>query len=212
MRRLVLALLITLISFKILTSSLFLTEVGTLLSKNDQPKKNADAVIVLLGEPTIRPKFAARAVLDGYANKLMVADCETNDLETAGLIPSETEISKMFALKEGLNESQIIQIIDGKRVTSTVEEGQAIKAYLLSNHPEAKRIIIVTSWFHTRRASWILKKVFEDSGIELEMMPIPEVPFRVDNWWRSERGLITVVVEYIKSLRYAVLFAGRKVE
>ena len=194
------------------SSSLFLGGVGVVLSANDQPSKNADAVVVLMGDASSRPLFAAKLVLEKFAPRLVYVKSDISAYESAGLISPEWELVERLALKAGLDPAALDFVKDQGRITSTIEEAQALRRHFKAKSPPVERVILVTSWYHSHRAQWIFEKVFEGSAIKLEMKPVEGSAFNAGNWWQSEDGLITVFAEYIKWLRYLALYAGRSFE
>lgn len=197
----------------ILKPSLFLSALVLPLLKEDHPKPEANTkyLFVMMGEPSLRPHVGARAVLDGLAENLVMVECEPTALEEAGLIPKESDMAVQMAQRTGLAPEKIHVIREFGRVTSTAEEAAVISKYLHSvKKSEVTRIVVTTSWFHTRRTHWILSKALQDQGITIEMVAARKPSFSEDNWWQSEAGLLTVFEEYIKWARYIILFVGRE--
>ena len=63
--------------------------------------------------------------------------------------------------------------------------------------PNTKKVILVTSWYHSSRAEWIFKKV---NSFGLEIISAPnEIP---KNWWRHEESFLRVFNEYLKWIYY----------
>jgi uncharacterized SAM-binding protein YcdF (DUF218 family) len=181
------------------------------LFRHDRPAASTNAVISLMGEPFYRPKAAAEVINKGLGKHLIMVECEPTKYELEGFVPSESEIAKSEAIKAGLVDNQIFVLKEYGRITSTVEEAVALKKHFVRNPPEHSRIIVVTSWYHTSRAGWIFDKVFDETGITIEMIPVEKTPFSIENWWQSEAGMITVFEEYLKWLRYLYKYAGRTV-
>lgn len=181
------------------------------LVETSTESRNADYIIVLMGSPTNRPAAAAKAVINGFAPKLLMADCETNALEEANIMPRESLVSKTLAERQGLLSNQIEIISSAKRVTSTVDEALAFRDYFKSQQIKPKRIIIATSWYHSSRAKWIFEKALFDMPIQIDSIAIAEPKFDSTNWWNSEFGMIVVFEEYIKWMRYLVKYSGRDI-
>lgn len=179
------------------------------LLRLDHPERHADAVIVLGGDPVVRAAPAVRAVFDGFGSKLMMIDCQGNHLEDAGLIPSEATLMLQIAQKSGLDRGKINILTMNGKATSTADEAKAYRDYFTAHPPEAKRLVVVTSWPHSSRAGWILDKALAPLGIKVEMIPVERVPFSYEDWWKSEEGMIFIFEEYIKWGRYLAKYAGR---
>ena len=67
-----------------------------------------------------------------------------------------------------------------------------------------KRIIIVTDEFHTRRALLGFERVFQDSGLEVQVAGAANEIFDSGNWWKSDRGILAYLNEAIKYPVYLI--------
>jgi uncharacterized SAM-binding protein YcdF (DUF218 family) len=184
---------------------------GSFLERDDQPEKKADFVLVLMGQPEIRPEAAAKAVMAGYSDRLLFVTSEINPLEEAGIMPSEEVLAKAAISRAGLSSDHINVVTGFGRATSTMDEAIAVRRYFRAVKSPPKRLIIVTSWPHSARAHWTFEKALQDTGIKIEMLPIEAIPYDKSNWWQSERGLLFVFEEYIKWTRYLVKYLGRDI-
>ena len=84
--------------------------------------------------------------------------------------------------------------------TSTFEDGKAIAA--LIKERRINSIIIVTSWYHTRRAMNVIRRCIPDTNAAVYISSSTNLSFTPDNWWRDEEGLVAVVNEMIKTALY----------
>jgi uncharacterized SAM-binding protein YcdF (DUF218 family) len=194
---------------------------GRLLLRNNHPADGADFIVLLMGEASLRPSAAAKAVLAGTSNHILFVSTQTNPLVDAGLIPSEDDLARAMLKRGGLDASHVTMISEFGRATSTVDEALAIKKYFHTMHLTPKRLVVVTSWPHSSRAGWIIEKVLrQDSGqnsrekfsaddVVIELLPVMEIPFEPSNWWHSENGLLFIFEEYIKWGRYLIKYLGR---
>ncbi|MEM9986912.1 MAG: YdcF family protein [Bacteroidota bacterium] len=89
------------------------------------------------------------------------------------------------------------------RGTNTFEESEEILGFSLAEG--YRRIMVVSSKFHTRRIQRTFHKKFHAEGIEVRVIGAepPEDTYLVDEWWKSEGGLIFVNNEYLKLIYYA---------
>jgi uncharacterized SAM-binding protein YcdF (DUF218 family) len=87
-------------------------------------------------------------------------------------------------------------------VVSTREEAIALRDYATANG--FKSLIVVTSAYHSRRALWILQRLFESSGIVIGVEPIPpgEQTAHFATWWLYPSGWRDVAGEYAKLAYY----------
>lgn len=92
-----------------------------------------------------------------------------------------------------------------KTVGGTYQEAVLLRD--LTNLYGARSIIVVTSPYHTRRARWILRRVFAGSGVEIKIAAAASSDAatpRLATWWFHKRGWQDVAGEYAKFLFYAL--------
>lgn len=165
-----------------------LTAVGALLVYADPPQK-ADVAIVLAG--------------DGWGHRILTAA----QLERDGLIPKvivsgtdgaygnyECDLAIPFAVRHGYPESYFMHMEHHAR--STLEEAQAVVPEL--RRLGYKRVIVVTSDFHTRRSRRIFQKLAPD--LTILMRAAPDEFFTIDGWWRNREAQKTLLTEYEKTV------------
>lgn len=100
---------------------------GRLLLRDNHPANGADFIVLLMGEASLRPAAAAKAVLAGTANHVLFVSTQTNSLVEAGLIPSEDDLARAMLTRGGLDASRFTMISEFGRATSTVDEALALK-------------------------------------------------------------------------------------
>jgi len=162
----------------------------------------ADAIVVLNGDPNSRPFEAARLFRQGLASEVWIARSEDSELSRAGVYPNTTDLAIAVLKKGGVPAGHVVQIETPGGVTSTFDEARALHEYVMSR--SIRKIIVVTSAFHTRRAHWALRKEFRGTNTVLLMWPVPNPKYGADNWWRYEDGVIGLQNEYLKLLYYIV--------
>ena len=59
-------------------------------------------------------------------------------------------------------------------------------------------VIVVTSPTHTRRAGSIFRRVLDGTGVEVMVAASKYSEFRAADWWKTERFVEAVVLEYQK--------------
>jgi uncharacterized SAM-binding protein YcdF (DUF218 family) len=64
-----------------------------------------------------------------------------------------------------------------------------------------KKVIIVTSDFHTRRSYRIYNKYFKPAGIKVMVKPVPTA-IDFDNWWKYHEMADKVLIEWGKTVFY----------
>jgi uncharacterized SAM-binding protein YcdF (DUF218 family) len=180
-------------------STRLLRTAGGFLKVEDKPEK-ADAILILRGEEGTREIGAAQLFREGCAPKVLYCRARATALEKRGLLPDNNTVTKDILVSMGVPPEKIEML--QPVVLSTYDEALNLKQCLY-NHPY-KKIIIVTSSFHTRRARWIFDKVLEGSDVEIKMHPVDEFDYNESNWWRTESGLISCFNEYVKFGYYLV--------
>jgi uncharacterized SAM-binding protein YcdF (DUF218 family) len=67
----------------------------------------------------------------------------------------------------------------------TVEEAKALSGFVSDKH--WRRVLLVTSSYHTRRARYIYRKVLPMS-VSLDVVSAPDSGFDLDSWWQSRKA------------------------
>lgn len=89
-----------------------------------------------------------------------------------------------------------IEILDGYN-ESTAYETQKLLEYLKSRG--MRRLLIVTSNFHTRRVGILFRRVFQNAGIGVLVQATPpDIHFDPKEWWTRRRDAKTLLWEYQK--------------
>ena len=142
--------------------------------------QTADAIVVLGGEPVVRAEYAATLATNGMAPHVIISgrgDCESN---------------RRVLVQRGVPAQQIeLECASRSTQQNAVETVKRLRAQ------KCRRVIIVTSWFHSRRALSSFRKY----GPEIEFLSAP-VPRTKP--WQFERGYIAS--EYLKTVAYALRY------
>jgi uncharacterized SAM-binding protein YcdF (DUF218 family) len=158
--------------------------------------RNADAIICLSGGRTTRVGESLRLWNQGYAPKLFVTAQKAQSKEFSGLELSHIEFAEAVTERMKLDADWgVIPSLSGG-ATSTFDEAE--DALYFAREKGWKRIIIVTDEFHTRRAHYAFKKIFANSELKVEVAGAPNEVFSIENWWRSDRGIMAYLGETIK--------------
>jgi len=176
-----------------------LTGIANYLIINDRLQP-ADAIFLLNSEFDTRPFRAAELYKQGLAPVIVIARTKDTPVVILGLMPNDTDISVGVMEKLGVPPEKIIILTVPGGVTSTFDEAAAFRQYIEAN--QVRRIVLVTSAFHTRRARWIFDKTLAGLPVTLQMAAVPYAGFDQTNWWQNEDGLITLNNEYIKLFFY----------
>jgi uncharacterized SAM-binding protein YcdF (DUF218 family) len=82
---------------------------------------------------------------------------------------------------------------------STFENAKNSLALLQTRMP--RRILIVTSYYHTHRAYEVFAKIFKPANTEILICGSPD-DINYENWWRDEESAEQIVLEWIKTAFY----------
>ena len=150
------------------------------LLRVSSPLQPADAIVVLGGEPVGRVQAAANLVTNGFAGHVVVSgegDCENN---------------RLFLERCGVPGS----VIELECDSQTTQQNAEFSVKRLRARG-CKRVLIVTSWYHSRRAL----NTFRRYAPEIEFLSAPAARTQA---WRYERSYI--MAEYAKTIWYAVRY------
>jgi uncharacterized SAM-binding protein YcdF (DUF218 family) len=147
------------------------------------PPGSADALVVLGGEPITRTRAAAPLLTNGFAPRVILSgtgDCEENG-----------RLLKQFGVQTNVIELEC-------KSTST-QENALYTVELLRAH-KCQRVIIVTSWFHSRRALSCFRKYAPE--IEFISVPTP-APVSASQRFSLSAFSRIIAAEYAKMIVYA---------
>jgi len=154
----------------------------------------ADFLVVLGGDAETRPFAAAALYRQRMAPRVLIFEHAVSRLDTLGLTPTHDELYLAVLRLEGVP-AGVIERIPGI-VDSTSDEARSLRRFL-SAHP-ARRVILVTSTEHTRRARWVFRRVLRDVSVDVRVAPSPHLSFDETNWWRSDDGALVYMHEFLK--------------
>jgi uncharacterized SAM-binding protein YcdF (DUF218 family) len=151
----------------------------------------ADAALVLAGDPDYeRTATAARLVLANDVRLLFLTGGEPGPGDSA-------ESLRQKALELGVPPQRIIV----EQVShSTRESLLAIRPLL--EREGVRRVVVVTSPYHQRRASWCARRTLR--GIEVFSRPAQPAGWKPDGWWKTRGGRRIVLSEYAKLVYYGL--------
>lgn len=163
-----------------------------------------DAIVILSGSSTYieRANLAANLYREGRAPLILL----TNDGLIAGWDHKEDRNPYYYELtakrleQQGVPENRI-QLAPGFAL-GTYEESVLVRDYAAAHN--LKRLLIVTSGYHSRRALWSMRRACAGSGIEVGIESVtPGWQTPSPWWWWSRRwGWKVVGGEYAKMLYY----------
>lgn len=159
-------------------------------------QKGADAIICLSGGRQTRTPECLRLWKNGYAKRLFVTAERPKSKEFEDLELSHLEFAEAVTKRMNLNAHwELLPSLTGG-ATSTFDEAE--DALSFAKKEGWKQIIFVTDEFHTRRSLLAFQKVFLGSNIRTQAAGAPNEVFSVDDWWKSDRGILAYFGETIK--------------
>lgn len=176
------------------TRSWWLAAAGRSMVRSDALAP-ADAILVLGGD------FRGNRVLTG---------CR---LLKSGLAPvafvsgawiwygiNEAEAAIHLAVKEGCSQQDLLAA--PIRANSTLEEARAFRPLLQQRN--IRKLLLVTSNYHTSRAGRIFENELGGSGIRVTVAPAPDPDFDPESWWHTRQGQKTFFYEFTKTMAHWV--------
>lgn len=162
----------------------------------DDPLTEADIIFVLGGDVDSRPFHAVELYNQEVAPEIVLARAEDGPAAELGYMPNISDVTVEIILAEGVITDDLTVLTIPGGATSTYDETLILRDYIIEH--DIDRVVVVTTAFHTRRASWIFDRNLGDMPIELSFSAADEFKFDTTNWWQIERGLITLFNEYVK--------------
>lgn len=154
---------------------------------HDEPPRHADVILVLAGDPYGgRILKGAELVRQGYAPKAIVSGPVVYSVH-------ECELAIALAERAGYPAAYFVHF--EHHALSTVEE--AGDAAPLLRGMGVKRVLLVTSDFHTRRAGKIFRAAMPD--ITFDVVGSSDAHFTPLGWWKDREGRKTFVIEWMKT-------------
>jgi uncharacterized SAM-binding protein YcdF (DUF218 family) len=178
------------------------TQVGHFLTKED-PLQKADAIAVLAGTSMDRPLEAADLFKEGYAPWIVlthqVPEASFEALAARGVnVPDEAIEQREILVKLGVPANAIVLPL---RVhDNTAQEAQTFRELAVKNR--WRRIIVVTSKYHLRRAGFAIRREMRGTGVVVEMHGTRYEDADPNRWWATRRNLRWVLDEGAKLIAY----------
>ena len=170
-----------------------LPALANFLIANEGPPRPADAVLVLAGDSFGRRILrGAELVRDGLAPVAFVSGPD----ELYGF--TEDQLAIQFAVKRGAKAEWFVGLPN--QANSTSDEAQQLLPVL--QRKGVKRLLLVTSNYHTRRAVRIFRSMAKSHApqMAIQVVSSPDALFDAKNWWHSRPAQKTFLLEWTKTL------------
>lgn len=174
----------------------------------DNATSGMEATIVILsGNWKTRIPKALELYAAGYGTRLLLTTERSWNFKINLIEMTQEQTAKKIAKILGIQTKfESVRSLKGG-ATSTFDEAYDLLAFC--NKENLRHIIIVTDFYHTRRALFAFKKVFKGTNIKVEVSAAPNEVFNEENWWFSDRGISVYILEPIKLAVY--LFSSQNV-
>lgn len=166
--------------------------------------EQADAIVILSGGYLYleRTQRAIELFQQGHAPKIIVTTDGTkgpwSDEKQRNPKYSELEMEELQRAGIPMESVELIP----RPIWTTYAEAKVMRDYAQTHG--LRSVLIVTSAYHSRRALWVWRQVFAESGIKIGIDYAPtglQSPTPVGWWWQSH-GWQTVAGEYPKFVYY----------
>ncbi|MGE0043089.1 MAG: YdcF family protein [Vicinamibacterales bacterium] len=169
----------------------------------EQPLVHADAAVVLGGSRLERPLEAADLYREGWVARIVLSRQPLDGGEAAlaarGVpFASETDVQRRALVATGVPDDRI-EVLP-RTASSTADEATMIAA--LAAARGWSRVIVVTSIFHTARASLVVRRRLAGTGIDVLVRSTRYDASDPAHWWRSRGDLKVVPFEAQRYLLY----------
>ena len=91
-------------------------------------------------------------------------------------------------------------------LTASGTYGEALAARDWTRQSHVRRLLIVTTPYHTRRSMATFESVFEGSGVEIGIEPASTSPAKPDRWWADPYDRWYVAYESAAIVYYAIKY------
>ncbi len=177
-------------------------ELGAFLAAED-PLEKADAIVVLAGTRISRQLEAADLYLAGYAPWIVLSR-EIQDPANAALAARGVQlpdpVDRVRDILGQLSVPREAVIIPPDMHNSTAAEAITIRE--LSAARGWRRLIVVSSKYHLRRAGFAFRRELESTGVDVLMRGTRYDPSDPERWWRHRTDLRDAGPEALKLVAY----------
>ena len=184
-------------------------QLGPFLTKED-PIAKADAIFVLAGTRMMRPLEAADLYLEGYAPRLVM----TRDLQEEGAFDHIAGRGYPFAPDAERARDVFVSMgipRDAILIPDRIHDNTAAEAITLRELAAQygwRRVIVVTSKYHLRRAAFAVRRELRGTDVDVTMRASRYDPMRPERWWTRRAEIRWVASELPKLVAYALGFGA----
>ena len=146
----------------------------------DEPPETSDVIVVLSGDnyDAERATRAASLFKSGMAPRVVATGRALRSYATT------TDLMKRDLVEHGVPDSAIVPFTH--KADDTRDEAAAVSEFVRSHG--WKKILLVTSNYHTRRSQYIYEHVLPSSD-QLLTVAAPDSDYDPNYWWRTRTGV-----------------------
>lgn len=167
----------------------------------------ADAIVVLSGGSLSRDLAAATLHADGYAPLVVLTSMRespvVDELRRRGVPTKSSNDTRVDLLRElGVPVAAIVVL--SRIVQSTQDEAILVADWAASR--DIRKIIVVTSRYHSARSRLVFNRVLNDDNIVIRVQSETIDRFEPERWWRDRATLREGVFEFQKLVYYRLMY------
>src|SRR6516162_1736405 len=154
----------------------------------DESPQASDAIVILSDDDygAVRASRAADLYRASWAPRIVASG------RTLRPYISIAELMQRDLTDRGVPATAVVRVPN--RARNTLDEAGAVSEFLSAHG--WKKIIVVTSNYHTRRARFIYEHVLAP-GTELRILATPDPAYDLNSWWRKREGVKTFFYEVV---------------
>lgn len=170
------------------------------LFSSDVPVK-ADGILMLMGGGEDRVALASELFHNGYASIIWIINIEDEGNmqrnKNGVLLRDLSQLERKALLDKGVD-SISVKLLSGPSA-STFDEAVKLTQFIKTD-TAIKRILVVTSEYHSGRADFIFEDVFKTNRLDVSVItpPNPYSNLRKDNFGLNVVSLSTAMEEMVK--------------
>jgi uncharacterized SAM-binding protein YcdF (DUF218 family) len=192
-----------------LASGGWLVVYGGRYLQHEDPLVKADAIFVLAGSRLERPLEAVDLFKEGYAPFIVLSPGRPERSEqlvrARGIrFPTDAELVRDVMVQMGIPPAAI-HATDGF-VDNTAQEANLLRAMVQARG--WRRVIVITSKYHTRRAAFAFRRGLEGTGAQVIVRATRHDISDPARWWRLRADFRFVTTEWQKLIAYRLGLEG----
>jgi uncharacterized SAM-binding protein YcdF (DUF218 family) len=168
----------------------------------EDARQPGDAIFLFAGNVPSRAFLAAELYHADLAPRIVILRMADSPAVRIGADVNATDRIVAVLRRLEVPDSAIVVLVPPPSAGSARDEGRAFGDYAARHG--LRRVLLVTDAFQGRRVRWVLRRLVREPAPELIVIPSEDWEFTAENWWRSERGVLHYLQEYILFMLYVL--------